>query len=198
MTKTHQLFNLLLGKEPDRAVYQSPFEINGKVYATDAKALIRCDREVIDFEFTQPDKHPSAEKLIPERNVSMTINLDDIKFKDYSDRPCPECSGRGTVRWTYGEHEKTDECPECNGAGSNSWAKALVRIGNAYIHIGNAYLLQSVRIHEGKEIKVVRVGIPVQALLFEVGNFEVLTMPVWTDGEGPDKDEWQVINIDIK
>ena len=62
------VFSLFLGEDKFRPAMHKPFEINGKVYATDAYTLVRTDKANIDFVLDNEHTPPNCEAVIPEVN----------------------------------------------------------------------------------------------------------------------------------
>jgi len=135
MKTQFELFKMFCGNEDDRPVSKLPFEINGKVCATDFNTLIRCDKSFIDFEFDNPHKSLNVDGIIPTVTCSRIVSnkLEDFDvFKTENELAkkgegveCSECEGFGDVEWEYEHHTKTDDCPVCHGSGYSSYAPIL-------------------------------------------------------------------------
>ena len=99
------VFSLFLGEDKFRPAMHKPFEINGKVYATDAYTLVRTDKANVDFVLENEHTPPNCEGVIPEVNTSLVLNvtkemLEPLKTADEyefagKDIECETCEGSG-------------------------------------------------------------------------------------------------------
>ena len=193
------IFNLFVAISTSRPVMLKPFEYNGKVYATDAHALIRTDKANIDF--VLENKYPALqlEAIIPASNTSEILRIkneafEPIKTEDEleyvgKDVECQKCDGCGDVDWEFEHWTKRFECPQCNGdglsekkrivkTGKKTFGRSIVQLKEAYFNIGLFYSLVRVQDFVGAEIELVHYSDPKKAVLFRVGVFEVLFMPI--------------------
>lgn len=121
------VFSLFLGEDKFRPEMHKPFEINGKVYATDAYTLIRTDKANVDFVLDNEHTPPSCEGVVPEVNTSLILILtkemleplktaDEYEFTG-KDIECESCEGSGEVEWEFEHYTRDFDCPVCEGSG---------------------------------------------------------------------------------
>lgn len=207
------VFSLFLGEDKFRPAMHKPFEINGKVYATDAYTLVRTDKANVDFVLDNEHTPPECERVIPEVNTSLVLNVtkemfeplktaDEYEFSG-KDIECETCEGWGQVEWEFGHYTRDFDCPVCDGSGwsekkrgrktgGKTFGKCLVNIKGAYFHVDVFYKLIKVRDILGGEIELISYSKPTRAVLFKVGVCEILLMPVMYN----DASNWEgVLNI---
>ncbi len=193
-----KIFGLFLGHDKIRPAMHTPFEINGKVYATDAFTLIRCDKSRCDFEVNNPYTPPNCEAIMPTPNLNVVLNIDKSIFEQYKteneleyigeDIECATCNGFGQVDWEYKNHTKTDDCPDCDGSGFEAEKKAVQTgrktFGNFRVKLNDThfrmdYFYKLIKVHDflGDDIVLLYQSKPTDAVLFKVGDFEIIIMP---------------------
>lgn len=126
------LFDLFVDRDNYiQPIYNNPYRMDGYVYATNSRKLIRVKENLVSVDYGVTDKM----KLdIPTDNCDYIITDKDIE-KVLSNIPyeeevievgnnvkCPECDGEGTVTWKYTDkdwydHELDEDCPVCEGSG---------------------------------------------------------------------------------
>lgn len=207
------VFSLFLGEDKYRPAMHKPFEINGKVYATDAYTLVRTDKANVDFVLDNEHTPPNCEEVIPEVNTSLVLNVTKEMFEplktadEYEflgkDIECETCEGWGEVEWEFGHYTRDFDCPVCDGSGwsekkrgrktgGKTFGEYLVNIKGAYFYVERFYKLIKVRDILGGEIELISYSKPTRAVLFKVGVCEILLMPVIYN----DASDWDgVLNI---
>jgi hypothetical protein len=194
----YNVFSLFVGDDSFRPVMHSPFEINGKVYATDSFTLIRCDKSYCDFEIANPHRPPDAEAVIPVPNTNQVLNIDKSVFEQYKtedeyentgeDVACKVCDGYGLVEWTFEHYYEEDDCPACDGSGFEEEEKAVktgrktfgmfrVKLNESYFRMDLFYKLVKAQDILGGDITLIHQSKPTSAVLFKVGFCEILLMP---------------------
>lgn len=199
-TSNEEIFNLFVKDDKDaycelRPFMLKPFEFNGKVYATDGFALISTDKKNIDF-ILDNEYEPSrnTEEIIPHENISEIINIEQSlewfeRFKtedEFEKEYCAECEGHGTTGCLEIEKRiKYDICHRCDGdgyievkTGNKIFSNHYVKFKDSCISIKLFYKLIQVRDFTNKEIELIYYSEEKSAILFRVGIFNVLLMPV--------------------
>lgn len=189
-------FQLFVGGDNGREVLMRPFEINDFVYATDSYALIRTLKKNYKEEIVNHTQPPSADKVIPEGNMYIPLNIKKQEFEKYKDTDeyepdvgCSACDGEGEVEWEFEHHSMSADCPECNGSGlmrpkvsrktgNKVFGQYLVKIKESYFRIDLFHKLLEVQELIGGDIVLISQSKPQAASLFLVGCCEVLIMPV--------------------
>jgi len=193
------VFSLFIGEDKFRPEMHKPFEINGKVYATDGYTLVRTDKANIDFVIDNEHTAPNCEGIFPKVNTSLILNvtkemLEPLKTADEyefagKDIECETCEGIGQVEWEFKHYKRYFDCPVCEGnglsektrvrkTGGKTFGNCLVNIKGAYLHIDKFYKLIKVRDILGGEIELTSYSKPTSVVLFKVGVCEILLMPV--------------------
>ena len=209
-----EVFSLFVGQDRFRPEMHKPFEINGKVYATDAHTLIRTDKANIDFEIDNEHTPPNCEAVIPEVNTSLILNItkemfeplkteDEYEFEG-EEVDCETCEGSGEVEWEFKTHASNFECPVCEGSGYSEqkrgektgrkiFGNCAVKLKGAYFNINIFYTLIKVRDILGGEIELISYSKPTSGFFFKIGVCEILLMPVFS----ADDSDWDgVLNIE--
>ena len=129
------VFSLFCGTDNIRPDMHKPFELKGKIYATDSITLIRCDKSYCDFEINNPETPPDCERIMPDENCNKVLNIDKSIFDKYKNEPmykyigkdveCATCHGQGEVDWEFERHTKTFDCPACMGSGLSEEKKSV-------------------------------------------------------------------------
>lgn len=192
------VFSLFCGTDTMRPDMQLPFEINGKIYATDAYTLIRCEKSHCDFEITNPHTPPNCEAVMPIPNTEKVLHIDKSVFEQYKtedeyesigeDVECKVCDGHGEVEWEFESYTKDDDCPACDGSGYEAEKKAVktgrktfgnfrVKLNETYFRMDIFYKLIKVRDFLGGEITLLYQSKPTSGVLFKIGFCEILLMP---------------------
>ena len=185
------IFNLFVSTDKLRPAMLSPFEINGKIYATNATVLIRCDKSHCDFEITNTEKAPDCERVIPAPNMDVVLNIDRSIFDTYKTEDewveieCDTCDGEGQVEWEFQNYTEDFDCPVCKGDGIKSKHKTGnkifrdvgVKLNNSYINIPLFYKLIQIRDMLEEDIHLIYQENPTNPVLFKVGFCEILLMP---------------------
>lgn len=200
-TKTliEQIFYMFCSKNDEmRPVINNPFELNGYVYATNAFILIRAKKKDVDFDASKNQhKAPNCEEVMPLHNTTSLLELDHGFLDQYKtadevaysgkDIDCPTCDGEGEVEWKFEDYRRDFECPVCNGSGyqtqkreyktgNKTFGDFRIKVDSLYIKINYLDILLKVG-------EMVNSGITLKHystiyILFSVGIFEVLIMPV--------------------
>lgn len=207
-TKLQEAFSLFVCPTELRQVMQKTFEKDGYVYATDASTLIRIAKKDCDFILENEHKPLDLEKLFPEENINVVLNIDKSIFEPYmtedevkyvgEDIDCFTCDGKGSVEWIFEYWEKEFDCPKCDGnglseekqkvkTGNKTFGRFLVKLNDSYFSIENFYKLIKVRDLIGGEITLVHQSDNYKASIFRIGISEVILMPCYVTD----------INIDI-
>lgn len=198
--KQFELFKIFCGTDEIRPKMLLPFEFDGKIYATDAHKLIRCDKSILEFELTNTYPPLNCASVIPKTNCNRVVKT---KFEDFDifktadafdkfgeDIKCNECDGEGEVEWDYKNHSKTDDCPICSGSGYSSEVR-FVKNGKktfenlAYLTVDGVFFNINVfkSIFEaqkiiGDEIVSLNICTKTNPALFKIGNYEFVIMPI--------------------
>lgn len=171
-----------------------PFEFNGKVYATDGEALISIDKKNIDFIIDNEYDSTNMEKVIPHENISEIINIEhpiewfeQFRTEDeFREECCAECDGAGGIKFLgIGKMVLYDMCDRCDGfgyievkTGNKTFSNHYVKFKDSCIDIKLFYKLIQVRDFTNKEIELIYYSDEKSAILFRVGIFDVLLMPL--------------------
>lgn len=197
MTNTEKIFSLFINEDVYNQAFARPFELNGKVYATDGHIMIRTDKKNIDFKLQNPIvQPPNAEKVIPEKTIERVLKVDAKKFEalktadETKHFPCKTCNGDGEVEWEFDRWTKHFDCPECDGAGGDDVrtgkktfdSDTFIKISDAYFTVRNFYKLIEVSQLAKRRIFLLNEPLENKACFFKVGVFEVLLMPYLKDG----------------
>ena len=195
-----EIFKMFCGNDEIRPAMLLPFNYKGKVCATDAHILIRCNESDCEFELDNPHKPLNTEAAFPsfdsERIVLNKLSdfdkfkIEDELVKQGKDIDCNECDGDGEVEWEYRHYNRTDECPVCNGSGFSSESR-LIPNGKktfnkyAYVSIDGVYfnvnlLVKIFEVHEllGGELISLNIVQKNKPAAFRLGIYEFLIMPV--------------------
>lgn len=207
------VFSLFLGDDKFRPAMHKPFEINDKVYATDAYTLIRTDKANIDFVLDNDHAPPNCEGVMPESNLNEVLTIEKEMFEPFKtadeyefageDIECETCEGSGEVEWEFEHHTRNFDCPVCEGSGwsekkrgrktgGKTFGKSVVKVRDAYFYVSRFYKLVKVRDILGGDICLVAYKNKTSGVLFKVGNCEILLMPVLVESSN---DYDAVLNI---
>lgn len=205
---TQRVLDLFIEKSNFRLGITLPFEINNKIYATDAYTLIRVDKDKCDVVIDNPYNPPDCEAVIPAQNMSLKLDLSEVDFEKYltedefivvgDDVICNECDGDGSVEWEYKSWVLEEDCPKCKGVGVTDTAQNIktgkkifgnqvVQILGTYLDIHRFYRLVEVQRIIGGDIYLI--GFSQSKLLFLVGECEILIIA------NLDNNDKEVINI---
>ena len=201
-TKIEKAFDLFLGVDELRPVFDNPFKVDRLVYATNGYSLIRTKKENIDFTFKNECKPPNVESVIPEINESLILELKNEMFEILKTEPeyktvgqnieCSTCDGSGEVEWEFKHHTKDFDCPECKGSGYSEEKRKVktggktfdflnVKLKDSYFDINVFYLLIQAREIIGGEIELISYENQSKATMFKIGICEVLLMPIYRE-----------------
>lgn len=200
MENQEKLFKMFCGDDELRTKMLLPFEFNGKIYATDAHKLIRCDKSILEFKLTNKEKPLNAEAVIPKENCNRILKTkveDFEQFKivdDYDkvgkDLDCKECTGTGSVEWSYKNYEEEHDCPVCDGSGYSSESrlvpngkktfdkKAYLTIDGIFFNINLFMAIFEAQKIIGDEIISLNICTKTKPALFKIGNYEFVIMPI--------------------
>jgi excinuclease UvrABC ATPase subunit len=193
------VFKLFCETDVLRPALHNPFEINGKIYATDAHCMIKIDKSNCDFDIKSNDlKKPNCEAVIPEENMNVVLNIDSQIFEQYKtedetedigeDIECEACAGEGEVDWEFERYTKSFECPVCDGTGYKAQKRSVktgnktfgifrVKLNDTYFQMEKFYKLIQVQKAVGGDIVLIHQSKPTSANLFRIGICDVLLMP---------------------
>lgn len=177
-----------------RPVLFKPFEFNGKVYASDKNALISTYKKNIDFIIDNEYDSPDMQKVIPHANISEIINIEhpiewfeQFRTEDeFREECCTECEGVGAIKFLgIGKRVLYDVCDRCDCSGyievktgNKTFSNHYVKFKDSCIDIKLFYKLIQVRDFTNKEIELIYYSDEKSAILFRVGIFDVLLMPL--------------------
>lgn len=208
----NQIFDLFVGTDDHRAALLYPFEIKGKIYATDAHSMVFIDKKYCDFDIENPFNPPNCEAVIPMENMSKFLKIEQSFFDQYKTEDeyivtekreaCAECNGSGQVEWEYENHTKKDDCPECAGSGDGELEKVksgnktfsenlLFKIDDTFFAAKMFYRLLQVKKLLESEIIVLSKSGKHKAYLFSIGICKILLMPVYHDEDR----EFEIVEI---
>lgn len=196
------VFSLFVGHDALRPAMHKPFEINGKVYATDAYSLVRTDKENIGFILDNEHKPINCEGSISEINMSLVLDITKKMFEplktadEYEflgkDIECETCECSGQVEWEFEHYTRDFDCPVCEGSGlsekkrsrktgGKTFGNFVVKIKDSYFDVSRFYRLVKVRDILGGEIELISYINKRKAAMFKIGVCEILLMPVMFD-----------------
>ena len=211
-----EIFRLFCAENELREVMKNPFhDENGRsVTATNGYCLIRCDKELVDFEVNNTFKAYNSDEVFQPFNLSKVINIDESVFEPYKttkefkrvgeDVVCRECKGEGEVMWEYERWEREFECPLCEGSGCESEKKSvptgrmivgfnqIIKFGDAYFNYGVFSKLIEAQKLIGSEIVLLNTPIAQKAACFKIGVYEILIMPTI---KSDDNDDEKIIDL---
>jgi hypothetical protein len=203
-TVLQDCFSLFCSEETFRPVFENPFVLGDKTYATDSYTLIRCDSSKIDFEFENKYEPPNAESVIPKINTSEIINIDNIDWvslmsadetiSEENEVECGHCYGEGT----YGDdfyykgkrYDFEYECPVCDGSGYEEEEKqiptgkkifpidSVVRFKDLYFNASYFYRLKKVKDLLNQNIELISYSTNQNGIMFRIGILEILLMQI--------------------
>lgn len=197
MNQYDQILEAFCGKDNFRPDLMTPFNYEGteNIYATDARVLVSIPKRLCEKEYETRSK-PNVTAVLPKKTIrqplsvlSLNMSLNKIPLVEknvYKD--CDECGGSGVVAWEYKHHEKEFNCPECDGDGDFRTNKTYTtRDTDSYIKLGENYfsgdILDSLSFAADKigatEIYLLNESVSRKAHLYEVGEIEVLVMPMF-------------------
>ncbi len=200
-TSMEDIFYLFVDKNIEkfldlRPVMLKPFEFNGKVYATDRHSIISTDKANIDFILDNEYEPINCEKVITKSNTSEIINItqsndwfEQFKTKDgVKEIECEECLGLGFIECHC--CGSNNDCDNCHGTGyfrektdNKIFENVLVKLKDAFLDIKLFYKLIRVRDFTKKPIELKHYDGALKAILFRVGIFDVLLMPLCNPSE---------------
>lgn len=202
MSNLKNIFDLFLGKDDLRPEVHTPFVHKGKTYATNLHVLVRCDSNLIDFDFEEHSGAPNVTRLPFQKNIISVIPVDNIDWSKWmtedeyeggQDVDCGCCGGDGKfydfLSYKGKRYDYEYDCPVCDGygiieeVGTPTGNKCIphgyyVKVIDAYIDANYFYLLKKVRELIGEDIILVRHDGSHNPLVFQIGFLEVLIMPV--------------------
>jgi hypothetical protein len=197
-SKLLEVFSLFLGDDITRPVLQKPFEVNGKIYATDSYTLVRCDKSCCNIEITNTYTPPNVENIIPTPNTNKILNIEKKIFEQYrtideiktieKETECKLCDGFGYVEWEFDSYTKEDECPVCEGDGiiienkemkngNKGFGNSLINLNGVYFKMDLFYKLIKTQDILGGDITLLYQSTTRHAVLFKVGECDVIIMP---------------------
>jgi hypothetical protein len=198
------ILNLFIGNDDRRPVFNKPFEVNGKVYATDAHVLIRTDKKNIDFIIDNEHLPPKVEQVIPERNLNEILNINKEMFESLKtadeyefsgkDIDCKTCDGHGEVEWEFEHYTHDFDCPVCNGSGlseerrgkktgGKTFGDSIVKLKDAYFRVRLFYKLIEVKDRAGGDVYLTGYKDKRSGVLFKIGDYEIVIMPLLIEDE---------------
>lgn len=196
---TQEIFSLFVGWDDCRPFVEAPFEINGKIYATDLSILIRTDKANCNFQVDNKHELPDVEFSMPNPNTNEFVSFSSNEFEKFKTADeyeyrgknieCNDCGGQGQVEWNYKKHERLFECPECNGSGFSeerqgretgrkTFNNSIVKLIDKYFHIKLFYKIFQVASMTRESIWLTYYSEETNQALFKVGDFEILIMPM--------------------
>jgi hypothetical protein len=205
------VFQLFCVNDPLEPFMAKPFAVGNHTYATDRAALIRCDIDKIDFDYTNSEKPLNVQDVIPPINTSQIIDIDAIDWApfmtidetmgDGNEVKCGNCYGEGTCSDDFmykGKHYDFDyECPVCDGSGYEEEQKQIptgkktfdpkhiVKFKDAYFYARRFYVLKKVKDMVGGQIELISYEARNKALLFRIGILEIVLMPCLYNADAP-------------
>lgn len=197
--KTENIIKSFLRNDNYRPILNKPFEINGKIYATDSYCLIRVDKDKCDFILEPHDTPPNCESVVPSENINILIDVAKNDFEQYKtedetseigdDIECDTCNGFGEVEWEFEHYTRDFDCPVCEGSGYSAESRTVktgnktydnyfVKVRNTYLDIHKFDKLLQVKELLNEPIYLIHESEPNKPVLFRVGIFEILIMPM--------------------
>jgi hypothetical protein len=212
-----QMFHYFCCTDPFRTSMRMPFDVGDKTYATNAHILIRCDTDLIDFEYINNETPPDVLSIIPQPNTSEIIDLDSIDWLNLGteddliesgdDVECGYCDGNGTLEESIFYKNRCYhyefDCPVCDGSGFEETAKEIpsghktfklwdkVKLKDTYFFIRNFYKLKKIKDFMGADIELISYSSDVNCFMFRIGFIEAVIMPCM----GTESDDI-VVNLD--
>lgn len=196
---SHNVFSLFIGDDLLRPAMHKPFQINGKVYATDGYTLVRTYKTNIDFLLDNKNDPPNCEDVIPEINLNEVLIIEKEMFEplktedeyEFSGKnvKCETCEGRAQVEWEFEHYTRDFDCPVCKGSGlseqkqgrktgGKAFGNYVVKVKDGYFDVTRFYKLVKVRDILGGDIRLVAYKSNTSPFLFQVGDCEILLMPL--------------------
>jgi hypothetical protein len=209
-----EIFNSFVSKDKFKPVLNKPFELNDRIYATDAYSLIRINKKDCDFTVQPEDSAPNCEAVIPIENMNQLLTIDKDFFEQYKtedeltelgeDVECETCDGFGEVEWEFQHYTELFDCPVCKGdcytervknikTGNKTFGKDLVKIKEAYLDINKFYKILETKEKLGEPLYLIHQSTPNKAVLFRVGICEILIMPYMYNND----DAKKVIDLNL-
>lgn len=136
MENESKIFDMYVGCDKIRPVFNTPFAQGEYVYASDGHILIRVMRCATNGSYNHSDK-PGCSILFIETREELPITIQQLeklisgveKVEETKtvgeDIECKECEGFGVVEWEYEEWTKDFDCPACDGSGYSSESKKV-------------------------------------------------------------------------
>lgn len=132
MKHENELLSIFIDKNNDKR-FREPFFVDGYVYATDGKIMLRVKAEALSELYKESGLTPgramadmlnskNCEHLLRHDAISAALSANDDVDYEAIEVECDECRGSGYVDWEYedktGEvHNMADFCPVCDGRG---------------------------------------------------------------------------------
>ncbi len=218
-TDIEKAFSLFVGESTSRPWMSKPFELDGKIYATDDHALVRTEKKNIDFVLDNEHIAPiTLIDIIPQVNTIEILNISNEMFEplktedeyEYAgkDIECKTCEGSGQVEWEFQHYTKELDCPICDGVGlsgkkrkiktgGKTFGKSLVKVRDAYFDTALFYRLVKVRDILGGDIELISYRGKYPGVMFKIGVCEILIMPMRLESEAQAANYDGVLNVDL-
>lgn len=190
-----------LGQSDYREWMKTPFNSGGKTFSTDGDVMV-----VVPLQDDYEDQTEKIKNVYPvEKNMDMPISVLELRTKldlfpkvdcfDEVISECDACHGSGNVEFEFEHSYKTyyldGDCPICDGDGKLEKASETpsgkkefdytkyFQIGNSAFNLNKIEDLLFVASETGIEtIKLVKQTKKSASSLFEIGEVELLVMPV--------------------
>lgn len=217
-TKIEQCFELFLGNDDYRPVFNSPIDYGDYVVATNAYSLIFCEKTKIDFEFQNEEKNPEINMdewlvensfiIIPYTKdyfeVFKTVNKFEKVGKDVT---CSACDGFGEVEWNFEKYYKDFECPKCHGDGLEVKAKAIetdektfdsksiVNCYSVFFDMKEFYKLFLLKDILNDQLSIVNLKLGQNFIVFKIGIFKVVIMKKALNDDDIKEQDYKLIDL---
>ncbi len=151
-----------------------PGEINDKIYATDAHAIVRVNKSLVLKDYSDNEKFPSGDKIFNdfEKENNTTISTDEFMKEFFSTKlrlddltkDCDSCHGEGEMDCPCCGNET--DCKQCDGQGQIVVEKNICRMQIT----GKDIIFLKKKFSAGLLFKVVHT-----ALILKVDSIEMFT-----------------------
>ena len=196
--KYNEILNLFTVQCEFRTWMNKPFIAGEKAIASNSFALAAVNLEKtekigpLDGQIIENILSVIPAKQGPIKDFSIKSLTDILSAQPLVDEfeECEECDGDGLVEWSYLNYDKHFDCPKCGGTGSIKTGKKVIdnskrlRIGNSAFSLNIINLIVKAAVILNLEtIYLVHQTEAYTGSIFQVGDVEILCMPVQEDND---------------
>jgi hypothetical protein len=212
-TTVEEVFSLFYSTDPLRPGMHWPFVVGNRTYATDGYLMVGCNTDKIDFSYENKEKPIFIDGVIPKVNMQEVLDMDNVEWASLmkadetiskvENVECGHCKGEGKVEdslyYKKRYHTYEYECPVCDGSGLEEEEQEvptvnktfgredLVKLKDSYFYLWRFYTLKKVRDLTGGDVELISYSGSGKAVLFRVGIFEILMMPIIASDDESEK-----------